>query len=165
MVKVRVGGGSQMRGLRILIACFRAPGTRLTVSLSRHVMKHPSAHRLSLASWGYTLVKVCQTLQLQLLELERWKWKVISLHLKIISHPDDRPGKIKTRDHAWPPIQDTFSVVLTTYIIFFICTLEISILNEFYLNLVFFYTMLPYFDVLFALLDKSHLYSYLLKFG
>lgn len=44
-------GGSQMRGLRILIACFRAPGTRLTVSLSRHVRKHPSTHRLSLVSW------------------------------------------------------------------------------------------------------------------
>lgn len=130
------GGGSQMRGLRILITCFRAPGTRLTVSLSRHVMKHPSAHRLSLASWGYILVEVCQTLQLQL--LERWKWKMISLHLKMISHPDDHPGKIKTRDHACAPIQDTFSVVLTTYIPFFIFTLEIAILNKLYLNLGFF---------------------------
>lgn len=144
MVKVGGGGGSQMCGLRILIACFRAPGTRLTVSLSRHVMKHPSAHRLSLSSelvarWGYTLVEVCQTLQLQLLELERWKWKVISLHLKMISHPDDRTGKMKTRDHAWAPNQDTFSVVLTTYIHLFISTLGIAILNKFYLNLGFLY--------------------------
>lgn len=79
---LRLGEESQMRGLRILIACFRAPGTRLTVPLSRHVMKHPSAHRLSLARRGYTLVEVYQTLQLQL--LERWKWKVISQHLKMI---------------------------------------------------------------------------------